>query len=177
MKDMEIAEVYGKRGNDTISGPFLGLRLTSLRIFGGPGSDDLHGAGGRDLLLGGPGEDVLNGGRAADRVFGGPAGDTIADRDSSDDALYGGNLLSSEGCSAVHGIDTITSQGPGADRVFGGNLNGRVVCHDGPDVLSVADGTAGDTVVGDNRGSGGVAADTIAADPGDKIFRNNDLRR
>ena len=46
-------------------------------IVGGPGSQDLRGRGGDDVLVGGDGVDALDGGAGVDRLFGGPGADVL----------------------------------------------------------------------------------------------------
>ena len=84
-------------------------------VIGGPGDDDITGAGGGDVLRGGRGADRLTGGDGDDRLIGGRGNDVLFGG-AGDDRLRGG-----------WGRDSLRGQG-GADRLFGGRGRNWLYC-------------------------------------------------
>jgi hypothetical protein len=78
------AIVYGRGGNDTISGNQQGDCL-----LGEGGNDVLYGGNGGDFLLGGDGDDQLYGERGSDVLYSGRGNDTL-DGGQGPDTCYGG---------------------------------------------------------------------------------------
>ena len=99
-------------------------------IWGGSGSDSLHGLGGDDRLYGGSGADTMTGGDGADRLFGELGNDWMQGGDG-DDQLVGGVgldvLFGAVGDDELHGGDgdDWLAGGPGTDDLNGGIGNDR----------------------------------------------------
>ena len=103
-------ELYGRKGNDTLTGSWGDDLLK-----GGRGDDTLDGGWGDDKLYGGLGDDYLDGSWGDDELYGGRGDDTL-DGEYGDDKLYGGRgddyLNGSFGNDKLYG-------GRGADTLFG----------------------------------------------------------
>jgi hypothetical protein len=84
------ASVYGGPGDDNVRGAGDGAL-----VVGGPGNDQEVGVFGDQLMEGGPGKDFIVAGRGDDRVDGGPGRDTIAGGEGHDEisAGAGGDLI------------------------------------------------------------------------------------
>lgn len=95
--DDNIAIVFGRGGNDCLSGGLMG--------------DDLAGGNGADHLFGGAGEDHLIGAAGNDRLVGGDAADTLMGGDGNDYLNEGAGHGDLEG---GPGNDVLVG-GPGAD--------------------------------------------------------------
>ncbi|HEY6225869.1 MAG TPA: calcium-binding protein, partial [Verrucomicrobiae bacterium] len=126
-------QVFGLKGNDTITISDSNGPMPSSNLFGGegddiltgsnspdvldggPGNDTLIGKGGDDRLLGGPGNDVLNGGQGVDEMFGGDGDDQIIwnPGDGSDlvEGEAGNNTLVFNGANISETVD-IQANGP-----------------------------------------------------------------
>jgi uncharacterized protein (TIGR03118 family) len=83
-------EVFGVRGNDTISVSSR-IHITTL-LDGGADNDLIFGGGGSNILLGGTGYDLLVGGLRRDILIGGDGHDKLLG-DGADDILIGGSTV------------------------------------------------------------------------------------
>jgi Ca2+-binding RTX toxin-like protein len=133
------ADIFGGRGNDTITGGSGNDVLD-----GGSGNDTLFGKGGDDLLFGGDGDDVLTGGAGSDQVFGQSGNDRmIWNPGDGTDVNEGGA-----------GTDTVEVNGGNASETFTTTANGSRVRFDrtDPAPFSLDIGTTENLVVNANGG-------------------------
>jgi Ca2+-binding RTX toxin-like protein len=138
---IDILNIFGGDGNDTINVSALPASAMQLVLNGGSGNDvitgsaagnTLHGDAGNDTLNGGGGHDKLGGGDANDRLVGGDGNDDLAGG-SGDDILFGGL-----------GDDVFTG-GSGNDSITGGGGNDVMMYSDvsvGHDTVLDFDGDA-----------------------------------
>ncbi|MES2945221.1 MAG: calcium-binding protein, partial [Pseudomonadota bacterium] len=162
-----VNEVYGRGGNDTISGLQGNDKLYGEdgddSVVGGDGNDSLSGGldddsvdggNGDDSLSGGLGVDTLLGGLGYDRLFGGDGNDSL-DGGSDYDDLHG-----------EQGDDTLKG-GNGIDTLYGGDGNDNLNGGDGTDYLSGGNG--------DDSLDGGDGFDTFqGGDGNDKLLGGTD---
>ncbi|WP_148169570.1 S8 family serine peptidase [Pseudomonas chlororaphis] len=139
--------VYGRGGNDTISGGYN----SDDRLFGGSGNDVLHGhtrndelygGDGDDLLYGDEGNDTLAGGAGRDRLFGGVGDDTYI----WDDADLSSEVVENAG----EGSDTIQAPVDLDLRKFANIENGHLT---GSATLTLTGTEEGNRLTGNGQGS------------------------
>lgn len=87
--DNEVVAVNGIGGNDTFSVIDEGSALQVVAD-GGPGNDELSGAGEADSFFGGSGNDMLTGGGGSDVLDGNEGEDQLFARDVTGDLVRGG---------------------------------------------------------------------------------------
>ena len=93
--------------------------VTTVKISGGGGDDDLEAGGGADTVDGGAGDDTIDAGFGDDKITGGPGRDTIfADREGGDCGPIW--------CTHPYGNDTVYAQDGEADSI---------TCGDGQDTV------------------------------------------
>jgi hypothetical protein len=144
---VELAEVLGGPGNDTLVG-----HDDADLLYGGSGRDWLGGLGGADRLDGGAGDDLLDGGDGRDLV-------TYASR-RADVAI---NLAAGAAGSAGEidrfaGVEDAAG-GRGSDRLRGDA--GDNFLYGGADGRDVADGGGGDDSIDARRAIGGAGDDHL----------------
>ena len=196
----DVEDVYGGRGNDSITGSSANNGLT-----GGPGNDTLRGGAGNDSLLGQGGNDSLNGeagndsaeadlaflggADGADTFAGGPGVDrmsyalrfTVGVRVDLDNAADDGQAGERDNIrSDVENVDG----GSAGDVITGSGLNNTLRGNGGNDQLSGL--AANDSLsggAGNDRVTGGAGNDSINGDAGndslvgvDGVLRNDTLR-
>jgi len=164
--------LYGGSGSDELHG-----KSGNDQLFGDSGSDELHGGSGADLLNGGSGKDVLYGNSGDDNLDGG----------SSNDLLYGGSgndtLQGGSAVDTLHGNsgDDVLDGGSGHDQLFGGSGDDQLDGGVGSDELhgnsgndTLNGGSGSDDLFGGSGNdilSGGSGADNIQGGGGnDTIF-------
>jgi Ca2+-binding RTX toxin-like protein len=156
---VDVENVIGGAGNDTLTGTFLngfkpGGFTTNNRLVGGPGNDRLIGLDGNDVLDGGAGKDVLIGGLGSDTADYSSRAESLKlslDGIANDGAVGENDLISAdiENVNGGRGNDLITgdananslSGNGGADEIHGGAGNDRLSGGGGIDHLF---GDAGD---------------------------------
>lgn len=129
LDNVELYEVLGEDGNDTIDG--------------GEGDDTIFGEGGNDSLIGGIGQDSIDGGTGNDTISGGEGDDTIDGGDGRD------RIAGGEGDDSISGgadVDYIYG-GEGNDTLSGGTGNDIIYGGTGED--SILGGDGNDTIYGD----------------------------
>ncbi len=104
---VRVIQVFGGRGDDTITIDLPGNTKIRTWLVGGQGNDIIQGGNAADHIEGGPGKDVLNGGDGGDTIEGGVGDDSLVGGGGNDD-LYGNS-----------GADTIRG-GAGKNRLVGG---------------------------------------------------------
>ncbi|MBL4613447.1 MAG: DUF4114 domain-containing protein, partial [Magnetovibrio sp.] len=145
--------LYGGTGSDELHG-----RSGDDQLYGGTGNDELHGGSGDDLLDGGTGNDVLYGNSGDDSIEGG----------SSNDILYGGSgndtLSGGTATDTLHGNsgNDILDGGSGTDLLYGGSGDDQLSGGSGADELH---GNSGNDTLDGNSGS-----DTLYGGSGDDIL-------
>jgi Ca2+-binding RTX toxin-like protein len=87
--NIEVVAVNGIGGNDTFSATQEGSALQVVAD-GGPGNDELSGAGEVDSFFGGSGNDTLTGGGGSDLLDGNEGDDQLFARDVTGDLVRGG---------------------------------------------------------------------------------------
>ena len=87
--DVDLVQVFGRAGNDSIALDETNGPLPKAQLFGGRGDDHLTGGAEDDLLAGGAGDDVLTGGRGNESLSGGEGNDFVDGNQGSDTALLG----------------------------------------------------------------------------------------
>jgi Ca2+-binding RTX toxin-like protein len=157
-----LIQVYGNKGNDTITLDESNGALPAAKLFGGVGNDTLTGGsggdqlfgqddndvllgkGGMDLLFGGAGNDILTGGDADDQLFGEAGDDRLIWNPGDDTDLHEGGT----------GVDTSEVNGGGGSEVFTATANGARVRFDrlDPAPFSLDIGTIEKLVVNMNGG-------------------------
>jgi Ca2+-binding RTX toxin-like protein len=197
--NVNLVQVFGQAGNDSISLDETNGALPSANLFGGDGNDTLIGGSGNDLLFGQAGNDLLLGKGGNDLLFGGDGNDTLTGG-TGDDQVFGqagndrmiwnpgdGTDLNEGG----DGIDTVEVNGGNASEVFTATPNGTRVRFDrvSPAPFSLDIGTTENLVVNMNGGDdtftgsnglaplisltvdGGAGNDTITGGDGnDRLF-------
>jgi Ca2+-binding RTX toxin-like protein len=161
---IDIAGIYGREGNDTISGS-QGADI----LVGGAGNDKLTGSGGDDIFRyegGDEGFDALDGGTGADLVEALGYGVTIG-------------LSSIKGIEAINGYGDTTILGSTASNTLdfsAVSLTG-VTMIDGGSGNDVITGSVGDDTMrggaGADRLTGGLGADMLTGDAGNDTFDFN----
>jgi Ca2+-binding RTX toxin-like protein len=151
------AEVYGGRGNDTLSG--------------GAGADSLFGEGGDDNLFGGDGRDYFVGGTEADTMAGGAQRDTVDYSSRTAPLEIGLGLNSDDG--EVNERDNVRTD---IEVVLGGSGNDALRTTSGRSVAFY--GNAGDDTLDGGSGEdffdGGAGRDIINGYGGDDTIIAND---
>ncbi|HJQ81205.1 MAG TPA: calcium-binding protein, partial [Lacipirellulaceae bacterium] len=142
---LPAAQIFGGKGNDTITGGSGGDFL-----FGDAGNDTLLGKGGFDFLFGGAGNDTLTGGDADDQVFGQAGNDRMIWNPGDDTDLNEGGA----------GTDTVEVNGGGGAEVFTTTANGTRVRFDrlDPAPFSIDIGTSENLVLNANGGDDSFSA-------------------
>jgi Ca2+-binding RTX toxin-like protein len=118
----ERITVNAQRGNDSVVGSAFADSIHAGNqddtILGGPGADNLFGAGGNDTILGGADDDRINGGHDDDSVFG-QAGNDYVYSVNGIDLLDGGE---DDDLLALWNVDSIST-------VAGGNGSDFFYCY------------------------------------------------
>ncbi|MEO7729484.1 MAG: calcium-binding protein [Kofleriaceae bacterium] len=168
---LDVEDVTGGSGNDTITGSALGNTLD-----GGAGNDTISGGGGNDVLRGGLGNDILNGEAGddtfdegadggADTLTGGTGIDTVdyAARSVALIVVMDGTTGSGEPSEGDHIATDVENLigGSGADSLTGNAADNQIEGGPGTAVDSL-DGGAGDDVL-----DGGGGNDLIDCGGGD----------
>lgn len=163
--------LYGGTGSDELHG-----KSGNDHLEGGTGADELHGGSGNDYLAGDSGNDVLYGNSGDDELHGGTANDLLYGG-SGDDSLYGGSAVDT-----LHGNsgNDILDGGSGHDQLFGGSGHDQLFGGSGSDELngnsghdSLYGGSGSDDLFGgsgDDYLSGGTGADNINGGSGDDFI-------
>lgn len=139
--------VYGRGGNDTISGGYN----TDDRLFGGSGNDVLHGDARNDELYGGDGNDMLYGGEGNDTLAGGAGRDRLAGGLGDDTYIWDDADLSTEVVeNAGEGSDTIQAPVDLDLRKFANIENGQLT---GSATLTLTGTEDGNRLTGNGQGS------------------------
>ena len=86
--NVELIQVYGLAGNDTIKLDEAGGALPRAYLFGGGDQDTVTGGSGADMLFGQAGNDALLGKGGQDYLAGGDNNDTLTGGDA-DDQVFG----------------------------------------------------------------------------------------
>lgn len=188
----ELGHIYDAFGNL--------LAEENDTLFGGAGSDMVHGAAGNDHLDGGTESDIVIGGSGFDTLYGGTGDDELSGGSENDD-IHGGEgadaLIGGAGADVMWGDaghDTLRG-GEGDDRMDGGAgsdlLNGGL----GDDVIEggqgddVLEGSTGNDVLTDGHGTntfdggsgndqmtGGTGIDSMIGGSGDDILSGGGAR-
>jgi Ca2+-binding RTX toxin-like protein len=167
---VDVENVTGGAGVDSLTGSAVANVLD-----GGDGNDTLNGGEGADTLRGGLDTDVLNGGGGNDTF---DEGDTINDNDTFNGGLgvdtvdysartedttihIAGGAVSGEATendTVAVDVENVKG-GEGVDTITGSDVDNRIECGDGADVVNA--GAGKDTVLG------GPGADELYGDDGD----------
>lgn len=163
-------------GSDEGTGPVVVERTDNDVLYGGAGSDELHGRSGNDVLYGNNGHDSLHGGSGNDLVYGDSGEDKLYGN-SGDDTLYGGHhddeLNGNSGNDALYGetgADSLNG-GTGNDTLDGGNGDDVLIGGSGDDVL--IGGYGNDTLkggAGNDQLRGGHNDDSLYGGHDDDVF-------
>ncbi|MEO1678355.1 MAG: calcium-binding protein [Pseudomonadota bacterium] len=120
ISEVELLDINGQGGNDTITASEGLAGVVSLDLDGGAGDDEITGSDGADILRGGEGNDILIGAKGDDEVFGGKGDDLMVwNNGDGSDLMVGGR-----------GYDTVQvngADGPGDDfTIKAGEAEGSV---------------------------------------------------
>lgn len=124
-----IVQLFGDRGNDTITAGTNVLTASTLTANGGPGNDSIFGGSQADSLRGGKDSDLLVGNAGTDSIYG----------DDGNDVIIGGALGSESGNTR----ESITTSGnflsgnQGDDVIYGAAGNDTIYGGRGNDMLNV----------------------------------------
>lgn len=159
-----VLSVYGRQGDDLITGAGVSKSTYLEYLEGGRGEDVVLGGNGDDVVRGGPGNDHVDGGSGED-VVGGGLGDDIVLGNGSRDFLFGddGNDL------LVGGLGDDYISGADGDDILcatGGTLQNTTTQGSGLSLLPIIDSTAVPASTVMCGGSSGVA-DELGGGPGD----------
>jgi Ca2+-binding RTX toxin-like protein len=160
---VNLIQVFGQGGNDTISLNEASGALPKANLFGGAGNDTIIGGSGADMLFGQAGKDTLLGKGGNDFLFGGTENDTLTGGDA-DDQIFGesGNdrMIWNPGDDTDlneggDGNDTVEVNGGNGDEQFTVTANGTRVRFDrlNPAPFSIDIGTSENLVVNMNGGN------------------------
>ena len=161
-------QVYGQKGNDTITLNEASGALPRVSLYGGTGNDTLIGGAGADNLYGQAGDDTLLGKGGFDFLFGGSENDALTGGDA-DDQVFGeaGNdrMIWNPGDDTDlneggSGNDTIEVNGGNGTEVFTTTANGTRVRFDrlDPAPFSIDIGTSENLVLNANGGDDSFSA-------------------
>ncbi len=161
-------QIFGLRGNDTMSLDEANGALPITVQFGGAGNDTMTGGSGNDQLFGQRGNDTLLGKNGFDFLFGGEANDTLTGGDADDQVFgEGGNdrMIWNPGDDTDlneggAGSDIVEVNGGAAAEVFTATANGTRVRFDrlDPAPFSIDIGTSEDLVLNANGGNDSFSA-------------------
>lgn len=130
--NVDLVQVHGGAGDDTISLDETNGPLPRAELFGDAGNDRLTGSSAADRLDGGAGNDILEGGSGAEVLIGGDGNDFVDGNQGADTAILGdGNDAfqwdPGDGSDVVEGqtgADTMLFNGAGIGEAFNVSANG-----------------------------------------------------
>jgi predicted outer membrane repeat protein len=168
--DLNVLNINGGAGDDTIDGALSASPTVALRVFLGLGNDSVIGTSANDTIVGDAGNDTILGGDGEDSILGLDGNDSL-NGNGGNDTINGGkgddSMLGGAGNDSLLGLDnndTIWGQG-GNDTIDGGIGN---------DFLDGGYGNATTGGTGDDSIRGGAGNDKIAGRDGNDTLDGGD---